>query len=103
MTSFESTCALSQKQLVDEFFIEHRTKILDLAAFLDRMERSVRKDAADDFRFLAFKKALGVLTSDGPQRAKRVQMVLSDPTSELLQERDTQGAYGAAPRKEVGE
>lgn len=100
MRDFEGTCRLSQKQLIDEYFMEHRTKILDLAAFLDRMERSLRKDAEDDFRFLAFREASGVLTSHGPQRAKRVQMVLSDPTSELLEERDTQGAFGAADRKE---
>jgi hypothetical protein len=100
LRAYERTCPLGQKQLIDEYFMEQRTKILDLAAFLDRLDRSVRQDAEDDFRFLAFREALGLLVSDGPQRAKRVQMALSDPTTELLQERDTQGAFGASVRKE---
>jgi hypothetical protein len=100
LRGYEETCPLSQKQLIDEYFMEQRTKILDLAGFLDRMERSARKDAEDDFRYLAFKEALAVLTSAGGQRAQRVQMVLSDPTSELLEQRDSQGAFGAAARKE---
>lgn len=95
----ENTCPLTQKQLIDEQFMEHRTKILDLAAFLDRMDRSVERDAESDFRWTAFREALEVLVAGDEERAKRVQMVLSDTTTELLEERDRQGAYGAAAHR----
>ena len=43
------SCPLTQRQLIDEFFMEHRTKVLDIAAFLDRFERAAVRDAEDDF------------------------------------------------------
>ena len=94
-----NTCPLSQQKLIDEFFIEHRTKILDIAGFLDRMDRSVDKNGEDDFRLRAFRKALSVLSEDEVGRAERVQMTLSDLNTELLKERDQQGAFGASRRE----
>lgn len=95
MDSYSNTCPLSQRQLLDEFFMEHRTKILDLAAYLDRFDRSVDQNAGDDFRLRALREALTVLTADGPQRVKRAQLLLSDQDSRLLEERDQQSAWGA--------
>lgn len=95
----DTSCPMTQQELINEFFIEHRTKILDLAGFLDRLDRAREKDATADFRFVAFKEALGALSEAGPGRAERVQMLLSDTTSELLEERDQQGAYGASSRR----
>ncbi len=93
------TCPLSQQKLIDEFFIEHRTKILDIAGFLDRLDRSKDKNGEDDFRLRAFRDALTVLSEDKVGRAERVQMALSDLNTELLEERDQQGAFGASSRK----
>jgi hypothetical protein len=95
MQTHRGTCPLTQRQLVDEFFLEHRTKLLDIAAFLDRIDRAAEHDASDDFRLAAFRQALQVLGVDQPVRVERVQMMLSDPTVELLAERDRQNAYGA--------
>ena len=95
-----NTCPLSQQKLIDEFFIEHRTKILDIAGFLDRMDRSSDKNGEDDFRLRAFRKALSVLSEDEVGRAERVQMTLSDLNTELLEERDQQGAFGASKREQ---
>lgn len=95
MNEHDGTCPLSQQQLVDEFFIEHRAEILSIAAFLDRLDRAAVKDAGDEFRVQAFRKALEVLLSDEPGRAERVQMILSDPRTDLLDERDRQDASGA--------
>ncbi len=100
MANALGTCPLSQRQLIEAFFIEHRTKILDLAAFLDRLDRSVDKNAEDDFRFLALREALNELRSDGPGRVQRVQMILSDQNTTLLEERDQQSAFGAARHRE---
>lgn len=97
-TQTSGTCPLSQKQLIDEFFMEHRTKILDIAAFLDRLDRSVEQNANDDFRIVAFRKAVRELSSGDPERVERVQMIFSDQNTELLEELDRKAAYGASIR-----
>ncbi len=95
MTIYANTCPLSQKELIEKYFMEHRTKILDIAAFLDRLDRAVEANAQDDFRYTSFRQALEVLTGSGPGRVEEVQMILSDRSTELLEERDQQSAYGA--------
>ena len=94
------TCPLSQQKLIDEFFIEHRTKILDIAGFLDRLDRSANKNGEDDFRLRAFRDVLVILSEGEVGRAERVQMTLSDLNTELLEERDQQGAFGASQREQ---
>jgi hypothetical protein len=98
--SHDNTCPLPQKKLIDEYFMEQRNKLLEVAAFLDRLDRSVERNGADDFRLVAFRKALEVLSEEGPGRAQRVQMLLSDAITNLLEERDQQGAFGASARTE---
>jgi hypothetical protein len=91
-----STCPLTQRELVEEYFIEHRTKILDIAAFLDRLDRARERDAEDDFRVVAFRKALAALLDDrSTSRMLRVQMLLSDPNTDLLERLDRKSAFGA--------
>jgi hypothetical protein len=36
----ESTCPLTGPQVVDLYFMEQRAKLLDIAAFLDRLDRA---------------------------------------------------------------
>ena len=86
-------CPMSTRQLVDEYFIENRTRLLDLAAFLDRLDRSGGSD--DDFRITALRAGLRELVSDQPGRIERVQMILSDPTAEPRERLDRKGAFGA--------
>jgi len=94
-----STCPLTQRQLVDGYFLEHRNQILEVAAFLDRLDRAASRDAENDFRVEAFRWALAELRSSEPGRVERIQMILSDPVVTLLRERDRQGAYGASGRE----
>jgi hypothetical protein len=89
------TCPLTQREQIDQYFMEHRTKILDLAAFLDRLERARARDAEDDFRLVAVRHALEVLAGDGNARVERIQMILSDQRSELLPQLDQKAAKGA--------
>ena len=84
MTNHTGTCPLTQQQVIDEYFIEHRTKLLDIAAFLDRLERAAVLNGADDFRVVAFRAALRLLCSDAPSRIEHIQMALSDLTIEPL-------------------
>lgn len=91
----QGACPLTQKELVDEYFMEYRAMLLAVGAFLDRMDRSVEHNAEDDFRVVAFKQALHELVGDEPGRVERIQMLLSDRDTTLMDERDQQSAYGA--------
>ena len=89
------TCPLTQQQLIDEYFMEVRAKILDVAAFLDRMDRSVNRNAEDDFRMVAMRQALQALCAGNPGRVYDIQMIFSDPTTEPLMHLDRESAFGA--------
>jgi hypothetical protein len=87
---------LGGTELLDEYFIENRTRLLEVAAFLDRLDRGAGT-TAEDFRMLAFARALGVLAGPGPDRVERIQLVFSDPTLEPLPALDRKSACGAHP------
>ena len=95
MGAHSGTSPLTQRELIDEYFMEERVKVIDLAAFLDRLERARELDAEDDFRLRSIRAALAVLAGDDGNRVQRVQMIFSDPRSELLEELDTKSAKGA--------
>ena len=78
--------------LVDLGFMDSRSKLIDLAAFLDRVQRAGQED---DFRVAALKRAIGLLDSDQPQRAREVLISFSDTTQEPVPKATTQGAIGA--------
>jgi hypothetical protein len=82
----------SKKELLDLQFIDARHKLIDLAAFLDRIDRH---PGDDDFRFEALKKAIPVLLSDRPDRARAVLESFSDHSDGLPQTAPFQGATGA--------
>ena len=79
---------------VDLYFMDARSKLIDIAAFMDRVER---EGATDDFRYPAFLKSLEELGKG--DRAKSVLLSLSDPTQELIPKATTQAACGAWPGK----
>jgi len=95
MNRQDGTCPLTQQRLIDEYFMEVRAKILDVAAFLDRMDRSVDRNAADDFRMLAMRQALQALCAGTSGRVYEIQMTFSDPTTEPLLQLDRKSAFGA--------
>jgi hypothetical protein len=97
MATHAGTSPLTQRELIAEYFMEHRVQVLELAAFLDRLDRAREIDADGDFRLRSVREALAVLVDDGPpgQRVQRVQMIFSDPRSELLEELDQKSAKGA--------
>jgi hypothetical protein len=90
------TCPLTTSQIIDEYFIENRTRILDLAAYLDRLDCSADgQPAAEDFRTQALERALSVLSSKDPGKIDQIQLIFSDPTTEPRQKLDTKSASGA--------
>ena len=94
MTPKPAAPPISGSELVDEYFIENRTRLLDIAAFLDRLDRVDPQQAERDFRMRAFADAIGALASQG-DRLNRIQLLLSDPTVEPLDRLDRKSAIGA--------
>lgn len=69
---------LPASKALDSFFLEARAKLLDLAAFLDRVGRG--RDAAAlgaDPRLERICKALEVLHDQSGGRAERIQQIFS--------------------------
>jgi hypothetical protein len=77
---------------VDLSFMDARFKLIELAAFLDRVQRAGQEG---DFRVQQLKEALAHLGQSQPDRAKQVLLTFSDPTTEPIAKAHTQGASGA--------
>ena len=93
---------LTPTELVDEYFIENRNRLLELAAFLDRIDRAGGSAGVNDFRMQVFREGIAALSSSGADRVHRIQMLLSDPTTEPLPALDRKGAIGAYDRDKDG-
>jgi len=84
---------MTRQQMLDLYFMDARCKLIELAAFLDRIERTAGEG---DFRLDAFRAALRELDAK-PGRAERVLLALSDPTTEPIPAATTKAACGAYP------
>jgi hypothetical protein len=85
---------MTRAQVIDLYFMDARCKLIELAAFLDRVDRA---EGEDDFRLKSLREAMKSLSVDEPSRAKSVLMALSDPTLEPLDSAPGKGACGAWP------
>ena len=45
----------TREQVINMYFLEHRAKLLDVAAFLDRIDRAQPGTASSDFREAALR------------------------------------------------
>lgn len=77
---------------MDHAFIGTRAKLIEVAAFLDRVERY---GVADDFRCAALREAAKLLVDGKPERARRILERLSDPTTEPEHNSSGKAALGA--------
>ena len=84
--------AAARQAVVERGFIPVRAKLLEVAAFLDRVERH---GVADDFRCAALREAARLLTDGQPERARRILEQLSDPTTEPEAKSSGKAAFGA--------
>lgn len=87
---------MNRQQLLDLYFLDARAKLIDIAAFLDRLDQA-QGDA--DFRAGAFVQALEQLRQKDSRRAERILLALSDPTTEPIPSATTKAACGAWPGK----
>ena len=86
---------MTRKQILDLYFLDARHKLIELSAFLDRVERA---DGKDDFRLKAFRNALGELTGNKKEKAKNVLLAFSDPTTKPIAKAEDKGAVGTFPK-----
>ena len=95
MTEYTATSPLTQRELIEGWFMDHRVQVLDLAAYLDRLERARELDAEGDFRMRSVRAAIAILVDGRGDRVRRVQLAFSDPDTTLLASLDRKNAFGA--------
>jgi hypothetical protein len=86
------TLPADRQKIVDLGFVPVRAKLIEVAAFLDRVERY---GVADDYRCVAMRAALAALADGKPERARRILESFSDPTTEPDAVSTGKAAYGA--------
>ena len=88
---------MTLEEMTDAYFLDHRAKLIDIAAFLDRLDRAQTDEGAEDFRIKAFRDCLQLLVDGEGDRARRVLEQLSDHSTEPLDQAPMKGAMGAPP------
>jgi len=88
---------LKAMEILDLYFIENRSRILDIASFLDRIDRYEDADEAKaDYRYQAFARIVKMLSEPTTgNRVKAIQVALSDPTTEPIDSAGGLKAWGA--------
>ena len=84
---------MTRAQVVDAYFMEHRARLLDVAAFLDRIDRA--GPGVDDFRMNAYRNAISLLLDGKPERTRRILEHFSDPSTTPIPAAHVKGATGA--------
>lgn len=99
-------CPMTRAQVIDRYFMEHRAKLLDVAAFLDRVDRAAPPadgsrpaDEPEDARMPAMRDAIGLLLDGRGERARRMLDLFSDPTADPIPAAGGKGAIGVWPRR----
>lgn len=78
--------------VVDHSFVPVRAKLIEVAAFLDRVDRY---GTTEDFRCVALREAAALLVDGKPERARRILEALSDPTTTPDEKSSGKAALGA--------
>ncbi len=69
---------LPAPKALDQFFLDARARLLDLAAILDRINRGDHAaQVADDPRMIRIREALDILRDPSGGRAERIQRIFS--------------------------
>jgi hypothetical protein len=67
---------MTADQIFERWFLETRSKLLDIAAHLDRIDRAPGSPSNDPRR-TAVEEAIRTLLGAGPDRAEHIQMIFS--------------------------
>jgi len=93
----DSGTTIGSREILDLYFLENRARLLEIAAFLDRIDRAADGAAArSDFRYRSFRKAIELLREEsGSGRTRTIQLSFSDPTVEPIKSAAGLKAHGA--------
>ncbi len=83
---------MTREQILDLYFMDARSKLIDLAAFLDRIDRG---HGEEDFRMRSLREALTYLAQDETNKAKSVLLAFSDHSKEPIAAATSKAACGA--------
>lgn len=86
---------MTRQQVLDLYFLDARHKLIEIAAFLDRIERANGKD---DFRLQAFRAALTGVAGSKKNKAKNALLAFSDLSTKPIAKAPGKGAVGAVAR-----
>ena len=84
----------NRKEILDLYFLDARSRLIDIAAFMDRVNRS---EGQADFRYSQFLEALNALGGTSSHKAEKVLLTFSDPTEDPIPKATTKAACGAWP------
>ena len=96
---------LSAQEILESSFLENRARILEIAAFFDRIERADDSaEAKSDYRYQAVLCTVGQLLNPSGNRAEAILKSLSDPTTEPIPsaagKKSAVGAWQEATRED---
>lgn len=84
------------KEALEKYFLDNRARMLEIASFLDRIDRySGYYQAKEDFRYKSLVNALKVIIETGKERTKNIQLLFSDLSGEPVENIVDTKAYGA--------
>ena len=91
------TNPMSAKEVLEAYFLENRARILEIASFLDRIDRAKASETGKtDFRYKAFMRGLKILLESEGNRTKALQINFSDLSKEPRRNAaGLKGTYGA--------
>ncbi len=87
---------MDKKLVTDLYFMDTRSKLVEIAAVLDRLQRATG-EREDDFRWNCLRDCLPILSDPQPDKARRILERMSDPTVEPVLHAGQKGASGAWP------
>lgn len=89
--------SMTATDVVETYFIDNRARLLEIASFLDRVDRYPNPAAAKtDFRYQAFMKALKLMGEADRNRTEQLQLLFSDHSTEPIESAAGLKAYGAS-------
>lgn len=86
----------TKTDILDLYFMDSRAKLLDIASYLDRLDRN---PGEIDFRHEGFLNALQAMLDAKENRTATVLNTLSDHSKEVADSATVQVAYGAPQTK----
>ncbi len=86
---------MTKQQVLDLYFLDARHKLIEIAAFLDRVERATGKE---DFRLKSFRAVLAKLDGKKKNKAKNILLAFSDLTTQPIAKAQSKGAVGACSK-----